>query len=212
MPTGIWLYSYWGLWILALGAGVLLAAAYRQVAELYDHWVRAGAGQGLPVNAPAPDLPSTDLYGRPIPATPEPGVLRLVLFLSRGCASCRQILQEMGRIASLPGVETVLVVGNRDLHTRLFLEEHRRESAFPGVLAVADFEHQNFTDFDVTATPFGVVVDAEGILKAKSVVNTRRHARRLLREAGMEGLEELESPELEGASDLLTGTIAGDEA
>ena len=187
MPTGIWLYAYFGLWGLALFEALLLMAITRQVGDFHAYWVTDDADQGLPAGAQAPLLPERDLYGRTLPPIAA-GRARVLLFISKGCSACHDAMKFVPEAAASTAFDLVLIVGNTDDAARVFMGEFRREGAFPDVLVFADEERTTFEQYRVTVTPYAMVVDDGGAVRAKGVASKQEHLDRIVRQGAVRTL------------------------
>ena len=136
LGEGFWAVTYVLLWAAVIGLAVLVLALYRQVGVLHLRLGPRGAfeheGEGLPLGEPAPE----GLEGS------------LVVFTSRACPICSQIVPGLRPLASDHG-----------LHV-----EHARDE---------DEQGRRLHDwFMVPGTPFAVYVDNGGLVRAKGTVNT----------------------------------------
>jgi methylamine dehydrogenase accessory protein MauD len=167
MPSGIWLYSYLALWALLLAVSFLLVAVLRHMREVYSYWVKNDPEWGLPLGALAPALLAEDIDGRPVSLGASRGKKTILIFLSRGCHSCRRALAQVPSLRAIEGVELILVVSAKELETRLFLAEADRDVNFPEVLALADSNRRLTHTYRVAAVPYAVVVDEDARIAGK---------------------------------------------
>ena len=143
--TGWWLAAFVAQWVLLLVLCVVVVALARQVGTLH---LRLGPRGALEIDTEGPAL------FEPLPAAPAraadgetvqlggPGPRRLVLFSSPTCMVCREVA---------PAVPAAARAGD----------------LVPQVLHDPDVEHA----LDVPGTPFVVVLDDLGIVRAKGTVN-----------------------------------------
>jgi methylamine dehydrogenase accessory protein MauD len=164
---GWWAASYVLLWLLVLALCAVVVALARQIGMLH---LRLGPRGALEIDDEGPDL------GEPPPAAiattgdgadvslAAPGRGRLVLFVSPGCVLCQQVLPGLGPVASAAGY-TAYAVSDLDL------AETRRifASAPPGVRVLSGPEAARA--WKVPGTPFAVVVDEAGVVRAKGTPN-----------------------------------------
>jgi hypothetical protein len=167
MTSGLWLYSYLALWGLLLLESVLLIAMLRQLKALHSYWVQNDPEWGLPLGALAPALAGGELFGRPVSLAADRGEKTLLLFLSRGCKSCRDTMLHVPSLHSRENLELVLVVRGKALETKLFLAEFRRAERFPDVLVLPDADRALMDQYKVVAVPYAVVVDEDRRVGAK---------------------------------------------
>jgi hypothetical protein len=143
--TGWWALAFVVLWLLVVVLCIVVIALARQVGTLH---LRLGPRGALEIDDEGPAL------GEPLPALSahvadgEAVVLggagrpRLVLFASATCAVCREVS---------PGVPAAAAAGRLE------------------PIVVHDVEAERV--LDVPGTPFVVVLDERGIVRAKGTVN-----------------------------------------
>lgn len=143
--TGWWAAAFIAQWILVLVLATVVVALARQVGTLH---LRLGPRGALEVDAEGPAL------GEAPPAMPGidddgdrvlvggPGPTRVVLFSSPTCSICREVAPGIGAAASAAGLT-------------------------PMVLHDPDLERV----YDVPGTPFVLIMDRSGVVRAKGTVN-----------------------------------------
>lgn len=143
--TGWWAAAFLAQWLLVLVLAVVIVALARQVGTLH---LRLGPRGALEVDTEGPVL------GEAPPATPGidaagsrvlvggPGTARLILFSSPSCPICRDVS---------PGIAAVAAAGRM----------------VPVVLHDPELEHV----YGVPGTPFVLVMDELGVVRAKGTVN-----------------------------------------
>ena len=143
--TGWWAVAFLAQWLLVLVLAVVIVALARQVGTLH---LRLGPRGALEVDAEGPTL------GEAPPATPGidangsrvlvggPGPARLILFSSDSCPICREVAP--GIAAAANAVRMVPMV----------LHDPELEQAY-----------------GVPGTPFVLVMDELGVVRAKGTVN-----------------------------------------
>ncbi len=172
-------------WILLLVLAAIVVALARQVGVLHERVAPVGAlatGDGPSVGDPAPPLSVTDLGGaaRTIGGAAEASTL--VFFVSPTCPVCKTLLATVERVVEAEGgVDLVLASDGPPEEHRAFVEEHGLER-FPYVLS-AELGHT----YRVAKLPYAVLLDAEGVVRAKGIVNTREHVESLF-DARREGV------------------------
>jgi methylamine dehydrogenase accessory protein MauD len=165
--SGWWLASYAALWILVIVLGVLVVALARQVGTLH---LRMGPRGALELDEEGPALGETP---QPVAATdPDgrevwiggPGEGQLVVFVSPGCPVCREVLPGVPAAARAGRLEPVVVTD---------AEEPEAVAAYAraGVGAVVVAGPGLGERYGVPGTPFAVVIDASGAVRAKGTVN-----------------------------------------
>jgi hypothetical protein len=164
--SGWWTAAFVAQWVLLVVLCVVVVALARQVGTLH---LRLGPRGALEIDSEGPML------GEPVPAVDAqgadgaplviggPGARRLVLFSSPTCTVCREVAPALPAAA-----------GAADL--------------VPQVVHDADAERA----FDVPGTPFLVVLDELGIVRAKGTVNNLEQVEGLVDTAGRRMREEEE--------------------
>lgn len=206
MNTGL-VVSVIVLWVVVLVlAGVVLALA-RQVGVLFERVAPAGAlmlPAGPAVGAAAPVIRVETLDGAVrVVGEPRPdGRRTLLLFVSPTCPVCKELLPAVRGLRRVERgrVEVVLASdGPREEH-EAFVRRERLEG-LPYALSPA-----LGVTYRVGKLPWAVLIDAEGIVRAKGLVNTREHLESLL-EAERLGVASIQD-HFEGAERPVGGTAA----
>jgi methylamine dehydrogenase accessory protein MauD len=165
---GWWAVSYVMLWLVVVALALLVLALARQVGTLH---LRLGPRGALEVDdegpllgdAPEPvDLVDTD--GRSV-SIGGPGEAQLLLFVSPGCPVCRDVMPSVGAAARAGGLSAV-VIADAGREDALHLLEGRRIHA--PVVPAPELSGR----YGVPGTPFAVILDALGVVRAKGTVNS----------------------------------------
>lgn len=193
------------LWIALIALGFIVMALTRQIGLLHERLAPVGAlaqQRGPEVGEAAPRYELADLSGESLEVGgPLPGVRTLLFFLSPTCPVCETLLPTLLRVArdEAPGLR-LLLASDGDL------EEHRRFRSEKGLedhpyvlsreLGVA---------FAVAKLPTAILIDDEGIVRAKGMVNTREHLESLFRahELGAGSIQEFMARENQGEESLI---------
>jgi methylamine dehydrogenase accessory protein MauD len=167
--SGWWLVSYVVLWSVVLALGLLVVALARQIGTLHLRLAPLGAleidEEGLPLGSPTePDRPPA-LDGEPV-LVGGPGPPRLLLFISPGCRVCKEVLP--GLRAATRGLRgsTAVVVSDADPETTVVAYPDRRAAGAPLVASPSLAGR-----FAVPGTPYLVVLDDHGVVRAKGTAN-----------------------------------------
>ena len=163
------------LWVALLALGFLVMALTRQIGLLHERMAPMGAlaqERGPEVGEPAPQFELMDLSGRPANlGGPTPGVRTLVFFLSPSCPVCETLLPTLLRVArdEAPGLRLILASDGDP-------EEHRRFRSAKGLDdSLYVLSRELGLAFAVSKLPTAILVDEEGVVRAKGIVNTREH-------------------------------------
>ena len=143
--SGWWAAAFIAQWLLVVVLAAVVVAIARQVGTLH---LRLGPRGALEVDSEGPSLgeappamPAVDDDGRQV-LVGGPGPARLVLFSSPTCSICTEVAPGIAAAASAAGL-TPMILHDPDLE---------RVYAVPG-------------------TPFLLVMDGAGVVRAKGTVN-----------------------------------------
>jgi methylamine dehydrogenase accessory protein MauD len=166
--SGWWLTSYVVLWVLVALLTLVVVALARQVGTLH---LRLGPRGALELDDEGPALGEApeaitviDLGGREA-ALGGPGEPQLLLFVSPGCPVCREVLPSLPAAARAGRLTPYVIV---DAGREESAESYRHERIGAPVLAAPEVAR----DYRVPGTPYAVVLDAMGVVRAKGTVNT----------------------------------------
>jgi len=162
------------LWVLVLALAAVVVALTRQVGLLHDRVAPVGAlvgGETPRVGEAAPVLEIRDWSGETLRLgdRAEDGRDTLLLFVSPTCPVCKELLPVARSLSALQAARVRLVLasdGPRDEHAA-FVERHRMA---PYVLS-----RPLGLAFQIARLPHAVLIDAEGVVRARGLVNSREH-------------------------------------
>jgi len=170
------------LWVLVVGLSLAVFALTRQIGVLHERVSPAGAltfSGGVKAGEALPNLTLSTLDGRTLTldAYAANGRGVLLFFLSPTCPLCRALLPVVTKIAKEERRWLDLVFasdgGTLDEHTTYVAE--RQLEAFPYVIS-----QELGVAFRVGKLPYAALIDENGVLVAKGLVNTREHLESLL--------------------------------
>jgi methylamine dehydrogenase accessory protein MauD len=168
-------------WVVILALAVTVLALTRQIGVLHERVAPLGAlttKTAIQVGDAAPEFDVADLAGRKLHLGGRRGDGRsqLLLFVSPVCPMCKKLLPVARSFAQSErkAVDIVLMGdGDRPSHEAM-VKEHRLE-AMPMVLSPI----VGIT-LGIGKLPHAVLVDADGVVRAKGIVNSREHLESLL--------------------------------
>lgn len=164
---GWWAASYVVLWLLVLSLGVIVVALARQIGTLHLRLGPRGAlevdDEGPPLGTSLPEMTGTDTGGtdRSIGGPGEP---QLLLFTSPGCMVCKQVLPSVSVIARSGNLQPYVL-------TDVDIEEARLAYAKEQLGAPVVSAKEITAAYDVPGTPYVIVTDKLGVVRAKGTVN-----------------------------------------
>ena len=169
------------LWLVVVVLALTVLALARQIGVLHERVAPLGAlatKTAVGVGQPAPRFDVIDLAGRPLRIGGERPDRRsqLLLFVSPSCPMCKKLLPVARSFARSErrGVGIVLMGdGDRPSHEAM-IREHRLDDV---PFALAPIVGINL---GIGRLPHAVLIDADGVVRAKGIVNSREHLESLL--------------------------------
>jgi methylamine dehydrogenase accessory protein MauD len=165
--------------IVTLVLAVLVFGLARQVGILHERVAPMGAmtsDHGPAAGAMAPTLSVTTLSGDPlvIGGMSAKGRSRLLLFVSPACPVCKKLLPIARSFSNAERLEIILI-GDGELAEQLdMVKQFDLES-----IAYVNSPQVGMA-FQVGKLPYAILIDAEGVIRAKGLVNNREHLESLL--------------------------------
>jgi len=181
------------LWILVLVLSAVVLALVRQLGVLHERIAPAGAlmlNRGLAVGEPAPVLVVNDLEGRAhqVGAARADGRSTLLLFVSPTCPVCKSLLPAVksSRKDERAWMDVILASDGDTLEQRQFVRSHGLDGIPYLVSPALGLAYQ------VGRLPFAALLDEQGILRARGLVNSREHLESLFeaKRLGVASLQE----------------------
>ena len=169
------------LWVAVGVLAVVVLALARQVGVLHERVAPAGALLTRAGPAPgdaAPLLAVRSIDGRELSLGGKSATGRrtLLFFLSPSCPVCKTVLPTVVAVArgEKPEIDVVLASDGRpEEHATLAADASAR--GLPYVLST-----ELGLAYQVGKLPYAVLIDAEGVVRAKGIVNTREHVESLV--------------------------------
>ena len=172
------------LWLVVLLLAFFLLGALRNLAllgwrleQLEATTPRRLGRDGLRGGKKAPDFTLPSAAGPDVSLHEYAGRRVLLVFTQSGCSPCHAIMPELNRLG---GDVPVLVVNNGDAETtRRWAAEAK--VCFP-ILVQEGFSVSR--RYEVFATPFAFLIDEQGVIRSKGIVNNGQHLGFVLSGAG----------------------------
>jgi methylamine dehydrogenase accessory protein MauD len=176
----IWIASIIFLWIVVAILAFGFLALARQIGMIHDRLGPVGArltNDGLKVGAHAPVIEARSLQGELVRFGGTNPLRTLVLFISTECSVCRELM---------PGIRTWHRTEQRELEivlvcvttdeaaVRAYMQHHKIDDV-PLVIS-PEVAHR----YQVRTLPLGVVLDRQGVIRAKGIVSGLAHLESLL--------------------------------
>jgi methylamine dehydrogenase accessory protein MauD len=181
------------LWLLVLVLSAVVLALVRQIGVLHERIAPAGAlmlNRGLTVGEAAPLVEVADLQGRAhrLGSARTDGRSTLLLFVSPSCPVCKSLLpavKSSGR-DERAWLDVILASDGDSGAQRAFVREQGLDGIPYVVSAALGLAYQ------VSRLPFAALLDEQGVLRARGLVNSREHLESLFeaKRLGVASLQE----------------------
>ena len=179
------------LWVVVLCLVLAVLALTRQIGVLYERVAPMGAltmDRGPAVGDAAPAMEINDLLGRPQRIGHSGPRSQLLFFLSPTCPVCKKLLPILKSIAAREGkwLEIVLA-SDGEMPEHLAFYRQASLTQFPYVLSTS-----LGMGFQISKLPYAVLIDEQGIVRAKGLVNSREQLESLFtaKELGVASAQE----------------------
>jgi methylamine dehydrogenase accessory protein MauD len=165
--TGWWAASYVALWILVVVLAVVVVALARQIGTLHLRLGPRGAleidDEGPPLGEAPEPLEVRDVSGRHV-TVGGPGTSQLLLFVSPACRVCKDVLPALPAAARTGELAPVVITD----------EDAGAAAAGLGNTSVGGpliSSPETAQTYRIPGTPYMVVLDDFGVVRAKGTVN-----------------------------------------
>ncbi|MBB5221915.1 methylamine dehydrogenase accessory protein MauD [Amaricoccus macauensis] len=178
------------LWVALLGMTAVVLGLTRQIGLLHERSSPMGAmitDHGPDIGDPAPEFDLPDYFGQSVRIGGASVEARptLLMFTAPSCPVCDKLFPIIKSIAKAEKIAVTMISdGAPEEHAR-FLETHDLGQIRYVVSAEIGMA------FQVGKIPYGVLLDAEGVIRSKGLTNTREHLESLL-EADKSGFASLQ--------------------
>jgi methylamine dehydrogenase accessory protein MauD len=170
------------LWVAVLALAFLLLGVFRQIA--LTNWrleelaaitpSRVGRG-GLKPGITAPDFTLDSIEGKAVRLEDFASRRRLLVFVQPGCGPCSAVVPALNSLQRKGDIQVLVISNGEQEENRVWGEKHKVE--FPVLL---QDERRLSRRYEVFATPFAFLVDEQGQIAAKGIINNARHIEFLL--------------------------------
>lgn len=168
------------LWAVVIVLALAVFALARQVGVLHERVAPAGALQptsGPKVGEQTEGAAYPDLNGREVTigGAGIDGQATLVLWTSPTCPVCKALVPTARSVAAAERLRLVFASDGEQL------QQHRRYVADLGLSDYPYIVSQSLgMKYAVSKLPFAILIDAQGVLASKGLVNTREHLESLV--------------------------------
>ena len=164
------------LWLIVVVLSFVVLALVRQLGVLHERITPVGAlmlAKGLKVGEPAPALTLNDLNGRSIAvgAPRADGLSTLIMFVAPSCPVCKALLPVLksSRKSEQSWLEIVLASDGDSAEQKEFVMAQGLQTFAYIVSAPLGMSYQ------VSRLPYAALIDADGTLRARGLINSREH-------------------------------------
>ncbi len=173
--------SYILLWVLIAFESLVLVLVLRELGVLYlgrrEAFERDGPDEGKPL----PDLRAVGRDDSARTLVDLPGEYRALVFGAKNCTLCGPVMEKFARWSSrVDGLAAVMLVEGP---TKISANGNAFATEANASQVWWLGEGEMFKNFGVRVSPFAVMVDAEGTVVAKGLVNHHGDIKRLIRAA-----------------------------
>jgi methylamine dehydrogenase accessory protein MauD len=169
-------------WVIILILSVMLFALTRQVGILHERVAPAGALQptsGPKVGEITEKIRVTSLDGNEfdIGGSGDGQNIKFILFISPTCPVCKELVPT-----------AIALIGSEAQRMELFFasdgENMQQHKSYVADLEITDYPYfvseRLGLAYQVSKLPFAVLIDGDGVLRSKGLVNTREHMESLI--------------------------------
>lgn len=169
-----------GLWTLSILNLALNLLLLRQFGIVYLGTAEGVSRDGLKLGAEAPRFATIADDGTEVTFQPTSNAWQLLVFGSASCSVCRSLIPHLNHfVRQSNGVKVTYLSQSSLGDTREFKESTRPEvPVFSVPSSVGD-------QYQVRVTPFAFLIDPEGRIRSKGILNTGDHIMSMLRRAGL---------------------------
>ena len=164
------------LWIAVLALSAVVLALIRQIGVLHERIAPMGAltmDKGPKVGDQSPVFELIDLAERPLTLGSRRDDLRshILMFVSPTCPVCKKLLPIVKSVvaAEADWLDLVFTSDGEPSEQAAFIRKYQLKQ-YPFVLS-----SELGMTYRVSKLPYAVLIDGEGIVRAKGLVNTREH-------------------------------------
>lgn len=166
------------LWLAVLALGLMLWALSRQVGVLFERVAPMGAlvtDAGPAVGQPSPIFDLTGLQSEQVVIGGPQAKSTLLFFLAPTCPVCKKLIPILKLLARDEADQLRVVLASDGEADHLQFMREQGLQAMPYLLST-----ELGMGYRVSRLPYAVLIDREGVVKAKGLVNSREQLDSLL--------------------------------
>ncbi len=164
------------LWFVVTALALVLLAVVRQLGVLHERITPVGAlmlANGLKVGEAAPRLEAQDLDGRALSVGAARADERatLLVFVSPTCPVCKALLPVLkSSLTCEREWLDIILASDGDIASQREFVQRQRLGGFPYIVSTP-----LGISYQVSRLPFAALIDSQGVLRARGIVNSREH-------------------------------------
>lgn len=160
------------LWVVVLALLLVVLALSRQIGVLYERVAPMGAltiDKGPAVGEAAPRFELNDLLGRPRRVGHAGPRSQLLFFVSPTCPVCKKLLPILKSVAQTERAWLdIVLASDGEMPEHLAFYRKAGLESFPYLLST-----ELGLKFQISKLPYAVLMDEQGIVRAKGLINSR---------------------------------------
>lgn len=183
---GLLMGSYVVLWGIVLAVGFLLLGTLRSLARLswrldqFEAVTPSRVGRsGLKSGTRAPDFTLQSVNGAEVSLRDFAGRQVLLILVQPGCGPCNAVVPELNKLCQKDEVQVVAICNGDAGDVRGWAEK-----VGPRFTVLRQDNWSISRRYEMFATPFAFLIDGEGVVRAKGIINKEEHIKFLLSSAG----------------------------
>jgi methylamine dehydrogenase accessory protein MauD len=162
------LVTYVLLWLLVAALTVAVFALYHHFGEMYLSSREGRSRDGPELHRTIKPATVRDLAGEDV-RVPRPAVPTMLLYATTNCPLCTELVPALTEVAAREqDIETVVVCGDEPPAVAAWAD-----GLSSAAVVVPDGNRALATRYRINATPFLVLIDRDGVVRAKGIVNGR---------------------------------------
>ncbi|TEA76895.1 methylamine dehydrogenase accessory protein MauD [Allopusillimonas ginsengisoli] len=179
------------LWLVVLSLVLVVLALSRQIGVLYERVAPMGAltmDKGPAVGEAAPAFELADMLGRPQKIGLAGSRSQLLFFLSPTCPVCKKLLPILKSVAATEKKWLdIVLASDGEMPEHLAFYRQAGLEQFPYLLSTS-----LGMGFQISKLPYAVLIDENGIIRAKGLINSREQLESLFtaKELGVASAQE----------------------
>jgi methylamine dehydrogenase accessory protein MauD len=184
--TTIWLISHLALWLVVALLSVLVILLARQMGLIYRRLGSAPArmeNDGPAIGESLPEMIVQTLDGETRVIGGGDGLIgRLLVFVSVGCPACNLLAPAIRAVSKKERsvLETLMVSISTDEHAVRDFMKRNKLLDVPCIIS-----SELVSRYKIHGPPYGVLLDRQGVVRAKGLINNLDHVESLINAAEM---------------------------